>query len=126
MGILLNESRVFKDIIYQSFENGETPQECAGKLVQAGFYPPPTEDELKEGSVFLETVKQVLLDEFYDTDNVKSLAAYGDYIRKWTKGEMTIIAPAPKTVEPLLQWLPMANLKVLKGKLRYRFGQKDS
>jgi histone deacetylase complex regulatory component SIN3 len=120
MGALLADLRNFKSIILESFLDGLTPVECALRLVQNGFHPPPTDDELKDGSTFLETVKQVLIDEFYVNGRVKELKSYWQLIMKMDKGMFEVLEHVLRENENLIQWLPRESLGLLKDKFGFQ------
>ena len=123
MSTLIADLRIFNDIILESFLEGLTPRECAIRLGQKGFNPPPSESDLADNSAFLETMKQVLFDEFYDVEKVKSLMNLMMMVKTMTKGVYALVEEGLRAAN-IAFWLPSAYVNILRTKFGFALNPK--
>jgi len=118
MSTLIVDLRMFKNIILESFLQGLTPRACAIKLGQKGFNPPPTEEDLRDDSPYLETMKQLLTDEFFKEEKVQNLMNAERTVSKMNKETFEVIRHVlPK--DRIVYWFRSAYLKMLKTKFDF-------
>lgn len=119
MNTLLADLRNLKSVILDAFHDGATPAECAVRLGERGFHPVPRDSDLLDHSPLIETIKQVLLDEFYQDERVKWLFGYAGFIKTMNKATFKGVEHVFRSDERIPGGYPKPNWSFSNGNLGF-------